>query len=94
MKYHDIGFAVREIPDQTASMNINNLSSSSHHPSQGNADVANQIIVIQPLQRFSSEAQIQGKLPPADRARNINLLFDNSHSHLQRKTIVFWVAIG
>ena len=50
--------------------------------------------IIESPQKYSSEAQIQGKIAPIDRSRNINLLFDNSHAHLQRKTVVFWVAIG
>ena len=51
-------------------------------------------VIIEPLLVHSSEAQIQGKIPPSERQRNINLFFDNSHSPLQRKTVVFWVAIG
>ncbi len=51
-------------------------------------------VIIEPLQTHSSEAQIQGKIPPSERVRNINLFFDNSHSPLKGKTVVFWVAIG
>lgn len=50
--------------------------------------------IIEPLTVHSAEAQIQGRIPSSDRTRNINLFFDNSHSPLQRKTAVFWVAIG
>lgn len=51
-------------------------------------------VIIEPLVVHSSEAQMQGKIPPSERQRNINLFFDNSHSPLQRKTVVFWIAIG
>jgi len=81
VKQHDIGFVLRQMPDATSQTNNNNNT-------EGNA------IIIQPLQRFSSEALIQGQLAPTDKHRNINLFFDNTHSHMQRKTIVFWVAIG
>ena len=84
VKQHDIGFALREMPDATTYTQNNN----------NNSNTESNATVIQPLQRFSSEALIQGQLAPTDRHRNINLLFDNTHSHLQRKTIVFWVAIG
>ncbi len=50
--------------------------------------------IIEPLTVHSHEAQIQGKIPSSERNRNINLFFDNSHSPLIRKTVVFWVAIG
>eukprot|EP01034_Spumella_vulgaris_P030308 gene30308-37501_t len=51
-------------------------------------------VIIEPLSLRSSEANIQGQIPASDRARNINLFFDNSHAPLQRKIVVFWVAIG
>jgi hypothetical protein len=51
-------------------------------------------VVIEPLQRYTSEALIQSSLPPALHPRTINLYFDNSHSPLQKKTIVYWVNIG
>jgi hypothetical protein len=50
--------------------------------------------VLEPSQRYNSEAQIQGRIAPANYPRTINLFFDNSHSPLQGKTIVYWVAIG
>jgi hypothetical protein len=52
--------------------------------------------ILEGLQRGGAGAALEGTLPPSDKAgkREINLLFDNSHSHLSKKTVVFWVAIG
>eukprot|EP01039_Chlorochromonas_danica_P002937 gene2937-3204_t len=51
-------------------------------------------LVIEPMQRYSADALIKGELTAADRPRTINLVFDNSHSPLQSKTIAYWVLIG
>lgn len=50
--------------------------------------------IIEPMQRFGAGALIKGELTAADRPRTINLIFDNSHSALQGKTVLYWVLIG
>lgn len=51
-------------------------------------------LILESPVRYNSESQIQGIVPSADYPRTINLYFDNSHSPLQGKTVVYWVSIG
>lgn len=60
-----------------------------------NSDGASSIpLVIEPSRRCGPNDLIQGMLEPISRPRTITLIFDNSHSALQRKTVVFWVQVG
>lgn len=52
------------------------------------------IVDIEPMQRFRAEAPIQGQLSACPQPRNIMLVFDNSHSHIPSKRLVYWVACG
>lgn len=78
VKRHDIGLIVRE----------NRLNSAT------STNTSSDIIDIETLTRYRSDAPIQGHLPAVTYARNITLVFDNMHSHLQTKKIVYWVACG
>lgn len=49
---------------------------------------------IEVMSRYGSESQIQGQLPAGHAARNITMVFDNSHSHFEGKHIVCWAACG
>lgn len=51
-------------------------------------------IDIESLTRYRSDAPIQGHLPAVTYSRTITLVFDNVHSHLQTKKVVYWVACG
>jgi hypothetical protein len=99
VKHHDIGFALREVVDSStpsSALPAQSTHSMSPSPSSSpNSEMGQAHLVIQPLERYTAEAQIQGRIPPiADRARNVNIFFDNSMSHLQKKTVVYWVTIG
>eukprot|EP01031_Cornospumella_fuschlensis_P039118 gene39118-47595_t len=51
--------------------------------------------IIEPLQRFTPDQPIQGEITAVtSRVRTIQLVFDNGHTALQRKTVVYWVSIG
>ena len=52
------------------------------------------MVDIEVLSKHRSESQIQGQLPAVAYARNITLVFDNSYSKIQRKSIAYWVSIG
>jgi hypothetical protein len=49
---------------------------------------------IESVMKYRSESLIQGQLPPSNTARNIKVIFDNTHSHIQSKRIAYWVACG
>ena len=59
-----------------------------------NAANPSESLDIETLTRYRSDAPIQGHLPAVGYARNITLVFDNIHSHLQTKKVVYWVACG
>ncbi len=54
-----------------------------------------QPIVMEPLVRYGADSVISGIITAvSSESRIINFLMDNSHSPLQGKNIVYWVAIG
>lgn len=54
-----------------------------------------QPITMEPLVRYGADSVISGIITAVtNESRIINFLFDNSHSPLQGKNIVYWVAIG
>jgi hypothetical protein len=79
VKKLDISFSVREARDYSNGNNNNQEIS---------------YITIEPVQRYTADMPIQGRVFPCDRARTINLHFDNTHSALVGKCVVYWVAIG
>lgn len=54
----------------------------------------NAVTDIEIMTRYRSDAPIQGQLSASSYNRNIILVLDNSHSHLQAKRVVYWLAIG
>ena len=48
---------------------------------------------IEPLNRYTSNTLIQGQIAASSQARNISLIFDNTHSFEIRR-VVYWVACG
>jgi hypothetical protein len=50
--------------------------------------------VLEAPLKCSMEMPIQGRIAPEPYHRTVTLHFDNFHSALQSKTVVFWVAIG
>lgn len=51
-------------------------------------------IVIEPPQRYNADAWMKGEVPEANRQRTINIVFDNTHTALQRKMVVYLIQMG
>lgn len=51
-------------------------------------------VEIKPPTKYPHDMLIKGKLGPKDKARVIELMFDNSYSQLQRKSVAYWLSIG
>lgn len=47
------------------------------------------------MTQYRADQQIKGTLSAVDRPRQINLIFDNTHSNMmQSQMVALWVAIG
>lgn len=51
-------------------------------------------VILDGPQRYSADVVMQGRIPPTNHSRTITLFFDNSHSPLQGKTVVYHIMIG
>ena len=49
---------------------------------------------IQAIEKYGPERQIIGELKAVNYDRRINMIFDNSNGHINRKNVAYWVAIG
>ena len=49
---------------------------------------------IKPPTKYPHDMLIRGKLAPKENNRVIELMFDNSYSQMQRKTVAYWISTG